>query len=125
VSTDRLRPSFAHGLALLMASIAPSAYGLDAITECAPLPKVLRFDQPIYPPNVESRGLPSPVTLIVEFTITAEGRATDPLVVESDAGAYAREFSEQAARAMATLLFAGILEPCRGRMKIVFKVVDP
>jgi hypothetical protein len=100
------------------------AYGKDAVAECAPLPRILRFDQPAFPPDVELRGLPNPVSLMVEFIVTAEGRATDLLVVESDAGSYAREFSERAVRAAATMQFEGIRTPCRGRMKIVFKVVD-
>jgi hypothetical protein len=113
-----------HGLALLATIVAPCVYGMDTIAECSPLPKVLRFEQPDYPPNVELRGLPSPVSLIVEFTVTAEGRAADVLVVESNAATYAREFSEQAVRAVAMMQFGRVHTPCRGRMRIEFKVAD-
>jgi hypothetical protein len=110
-------------LLLASGSIA-SAQGTDSIPDCSPLPKILRFTQPLYPPNVEPRGLPNPVSMVVEFTVTPEGRATQVLAVESDAGAYAREFREQAVQAMATVRFHRIPMSCRGRMKIAFKLAD-
>jgi len=77
--------------------------------------------QPPYPPNIEPRGLPSPVSMTIEFTVTPDGRATQMVVIESNAASYRREFSEQAIQAMNTMRFERVAAACRGRMKIVFK----
>ena len=120
----RARSPLAYSLSLLATIVAPCTHATDAIAGCVPLPKILKFEQPLYPPDVEPRGLPSPVSVVVEFIVTPQGRASHVLTVESDAGTYAREFSEQAAQAMATILFDRIQRSCRGRMKIVFKIAD-
>jgi TonB family protein len=62
------------------------------------------------------------VSVVVEFTVPPEGRAAQVIVVESDADGYAREFSEQAVQAMATVRFHEIQMSCRGRMKIAFRI---
>jgi len=105
------------------ATAAVLAHGADAIPDCRPLPAVLRFDQPLYPPNVESRGLPNPVSLMVEFTANPDGRASEVVVVEVDAGTYSREFSEQAIRAMNTIRLERVPVACRSRLRMVFRSV--
>ena len=109
---------------LLAAFLAPRAHAADEIATCSPMPSFLRFAQPLYPPNVESRGLPSPVSMIVEFTVSPEGRASEARVIEIDAGTYAREFNEQAIQAVATWQFHRVPKKCRGRVKVIFKIAD-
>lgn len=109
------------GLVVLAAVSVACAHGADDVPKCDRLPKVLRLAQPPYPPNIEPRGLPSPVSMTIEFTVTPDGRATQMMVVESNATSYLHEFSEQALRAMSTMRFERVAAACRGRMKIVFK----
>jgi len=103
---------------------ASSAQSSDAIAVCSPIPAVLHFSQPVYPANVESRGLPSPVSVTLEFTVSEEGRTSNALVVDSDAGTYAQQFGEQAIQAVATWRFHRVPKACRGRAKVVFKIAD-
>jgi len=106
---------------LLVASFAQAS---DAIAVCSPMPAVLHFSRPAYPANVESRGLPSPVSVTLEFTVSAEGRTSNALVVDSDAGTYAQQFGEQAIQAVATWRFLHVPKACRGRARVVFKIAD-
>jgi len=120
----RARQVWGYSLAMLTISLAPSTQGTDAIAECSPLPAVLRFTGPLYPKLVESRGLPNPVWVLVEFIVSTSGRASQVRVVETDAGTYRREFGDEAIQSMGTVQFKPIAQPCRGRMRIVFKLAD-
>ena len=107
---------------LILGAFARDVQGADALITCSPMPSFLRFNQPLYPPIVESRGLPNPVSILVEVTISSDGRASDAMIIDSDAGAYTREFGEQTSKAVATWQFHRIPKPCRGRLRVVFKI---
>jgi TonB family protein len=109
---------------LLAGAVGPAASASDALSPCSPMPTLVRFSQPEYPPDIEPRGLPNPVSIVVEFTVTPDGRASDPLVLESDAGAYGKEFNARAILAVATWRFERIPKPCRGRIRVIFKIAD-
>lgn len=109
--------------ALMLASVfVRAASAADAIRSCSPMPALVHSSQPEYPPIIETRGLPSPVSIVVEFTVTPEGHASDILIIETDAGTYAKEFNARAIQSVATWRFERIPEPCRGRAKVVFKI---
>ena len=122
LSSTAMRARRAHLLSPLAVLCATYVQAADEIPVCSPMPSVLRISQPLYPPNVETRGLPSPVSVVVEFTLSPDGHASGAKVIESEAGSYAREFGELAIDAVATWQFHHTANTCRGRAKVVFKI---
>lgn len=115
-------------LRLCAALIAQVAFGAahcsDALPSCKALPGIVKLAQPDYPPDVETRGLPNPVTVLVEFTLHRDGSVSDPSVIESDAGTYATQFAARALQAIRETRFKPAAIDCRGRMRVVFKIVS-
>jgi outer membrane biosynthesis protein TonB len=120
----RARASPVQSAVLATLITCGGARGADAIPSCKALPEVAKLSEPEFPSDVESRGLPNPVTVLVEFTLRQDGRVSNPIAIETDAGSYAREFKARALHAILQTRFKpGVLE-CRGRMKVAFKVVS-
>jgi hypothetical protein len=91
---------------------------------CKALPEVTKLGEAESPHAVEPRGLPNPVTVLVEFTLRHDGSVSNPIAIEDDAGRYAPEFRAQALQTVLRTRFkSGALE-CRGRMKVAFKIVS-
>jgi TonB family protein len=116
------KPMRATLTSLVAVVVASSARAAEPLVVCSPMPALVRSSTPSYPPHMEPRGLPNPVSIVVELTISAEGHPSDARVIENDAGFYTRLFDEQALEAVATWRFSPISKPCRARVKIVFKV---
>jgi outer membrane biosynthesis protein TonB len=100
-----------------------SAHGTDAVPSCKALPEVAKLSEPEFPSSVESRGLPNPVTVLVEFTLHHDGSVSNPIAIEDDAGSYATKFRAQALQAVLSTRFKAGTPECRGRLKVAFKVV--
>jgi hypothetical protein len=120
-----MRASDSHGKgAVLIALIAcVTAHAADMIPTCKTLPGVSKPSEPEFPTDLESRGLPNPVAVLVEFTLHKDGRVSNPLAVYSDAGNYAPEFKARAVRAVLRTRFKPNDLKCRGRMTVKFKIV--
>ena len=101
-----------------------SACAADAIPVCRALPEVTKWGEAKSPHAVEPRGLPNPVTVLVEFTLRFDGSVSNPVAIEDDAGSYAADFRAQALQTVLRTRFkSGALE-CRGRLRVAFKVVS-
>jgi TonB family protein len=109
---------------LIAVVLAASAQAADSIADCLPMPVVLLSSSPSYPTDVEPRGRPTPVTVVVELTVSAQGDPSDAVVVENDAGTHAKQFGMEALNAVATWRFKPIPSSCRGRVRVVFKVAS-
>jgi len=110
---------------LLLSVPASKACATDALPACNPLPRIERFTEPTYPPIVERGGMHDPVSVILLFTITSRGAVIAVRVVQIDTEFHADEFAAQAREAIATIQFERISAPCRGRMRVVFKIANP
>ena len=66
-----------------------------------------------------------PITVTVEFTLRPDGTTVDAEAIESHAGSYRPEFEKLAVAAVLATRFKRTSLTCRGRMKIVWKFVDP
>ena len=85
---------------------------------CSSLPKI-RYNEQSYPLTDSPWG---PASVMLELTVTPKGRAQDVVVIENDAGDHADYFSKQAIESLKAIHFQEIDWPCRGRMKIVFRL---
>jgi hypothetical protein len=120
-----MRASASLGQSAVLAALIAcgNAHGADAIPRCQTLPAVSKMSEPDFPEDVEPRGLPNPVTVLVEFTLHQDGSVSDPVAIEVDAGSYVPQFKGRAVQAILRTRFKpGALE-CRGRMKVAFKLV--
>jgi hypothetical protein len=120
----RARASLGQSAVLATLIACGIAHGADAIPSCKALPKVTKLSEPEFPASVEPRGLPNPVTVLVEFTLRLDGSVSNPIAIADDAGSYAAEFRAQALQTVLRTRFkSGALE-CRGRLKVAFKLVS-
>jgi hypothetical protein len=120
----RARTSLGRNAVLATLIACGSAHGTDAVPSCRALPEVAKVSEPELPPSVESRGLPNPVTILVEFTLHHDGSVSNPIVIEDDAGSYATKFRAQALQSVLRTRFRSGTPKCRGRLKVSFKVVS-
>jgi len=125
VMTVLARALRVSGAALVLAAGGGTIRAEEAIPICKPAPSILSMPQPAWPEEVETRGLPHPVFVTVEYTVDASGVSSDAVVVDRDAGGYAQEFEKLAIAAVLSLKSTGTLQPCRVRTKIVWKLKDP
>src|SRR6187551_737469 len=101
----RARTSLALIAVLVTSAVCGTALGADSIPSCKAPPVAEKLPQPTYPPDVESRGLPNPVTVLVEFTLGQDGSVSDVKAIETDAGGYAAAFEAEALRAVMATRF--------------------
>ena len=100
------------------------AHAEGGIAPCNKRPATFRLPEPSFPQDFESRGARWPITVIVEFTVGPGGFTVNARAVESHAGSYGPEFEELAVAAVMGTRFARISQPCRGRIKIAWKLAD-
>ena len=123
-SRYRARASLAKCAALVALLACCNARASDPLQTCKAPPRLEKLAQPEFPSDVEVRGLPNPVTVLVEFTLGRNGSASDPIAVESDASSYAKQFESRAVRAILKTRFKPTTAECRGRMRVTFKIVS-
>ena len=92
--------------------------------QCKKLPRVVRLAEPKFPKDFESRGVPMPITVMVEFTVRPDGTSADARAIETHAGGYGPEFEKLAVAAALETRFQRMTHSCRGRWKIVWKLGD-
>jgi hypothetical protein len=113
-----------RGGALATLIACGSAYGADSIPRCKALPPVAKLSEPEFPSDVEPRGLPNKITVLVEFTLRQDGSVWNPIAIVADAGSYASEFKARALQAVLATRFKSGARACRGRMRVEFKLVS-
>lgn len=100
------------------------AHADGTIRDCKPMPDIIRFGQPNYPTDLEIHDRPSPVSVLVEFVLSTDGSVSGAKAIESDAGYYRAEFEKSAVQALTGSRFKPSPRSCRGRIKVVFKIVE-
>lgn len=108
----------------VLPTVSQVAQADGALTACDPMPKALHVEEPYFP-NVEPRGLPAPISILLEFTIHSDGSVGDVVVVRRDAPSMSdllgRTIDAEARSAMARSRFERSASSCRGRMRLVVK----
>lgn len=108
----------------VLPSLCQVALADGALTACDPMPKAIRIEEPYFP-NVEPRGLPTPISILLEFTIHPDGSVGDVIVIRREAPSMSellgRTIDDEARSAMARSRFERGATPCRGRMRLVVK----
>ena len=94
------------------------------IARCNKLPATVRLPEPPFHEDFESRGTPWPITVLVEFTLRPDGTTVDARATESHAGSYGPVFEKLAVEVVLSAQFQRISQTCRGRIKIMWKLVD-
>jgi outer membrane biosynthesis protein TonB len=120
----RARASLGQSAVLVALIACGRAQGADTVPTCKSLPSVEKLMQPEFPSDIEPRGMPNPVTVLVEFTLRQDGSVADPIAIEADAGSYNSEFKARALRAILGTRFKPGSPECRARMRVAFKIVS-
>ena len=110
-------------LRILILGAAPvmAIAGAGTIPACIPMPSLLHAEQPKYPARESRVAVEGAVEL--KFTVEPDGSVTDPIVVGNEPADTAEWFSASALEAMRRFKYAAVKSPCRGRTKIVFRIV--
>jgi len=95
-------------------------YSNVLLPDCSPMPKIIHAEQANLS-NRESRGAVDR-SLIMKFTIQPRGSVTDPIVVASDPPNVDDGFDAPAMEAIVLFKFAPVAAPCRGKLKMTFKI---
>jgi hypothetical protein len=92
----------------------------DILAACAPMPAIVRSEQPQYPST--NPHVPAEVAVTIQFTIAPDGSVSDPVVLAAEPADVADWSDSVILDALKGFRFAPVSKRCIGKTKFVFKI---
>jgi hypothetical protein len=99
---------------------AVPACAADVLVACAPMPVIVRSEQPQYPST--NPHVPAEVAVTTQFTIAPDGSVSDPVVLAKEPADIADWSDAVILDALKRFRFAPVSKPCIGKTRFVFKI---